>query len=105
MTQPKKQGGLGFKDFHMFNQALLDRQAWRILEYPSSLCARLLKAKYFPNGQFLDTVFSGNPSPTWQAITHGLELLKKKAWYGGLALANKFGYGGIVGSRTNLEVD
>lgn len=65
ITRPKKQGGLGFKDFRLFNQALLARQAWRILEFPDSLCARLLKAKYFPNGRLLDTVFAENPSRTW----------------------------------------
>lgn len=41
------------------------------------MCARVLKAKYYPNGRLEDTVFSGNPSSTWQAITHGIDLLKK----------------------------
>lgn len=61
----------------MFNQALLARQAWRLLEFPNSLCARVLKAKYFPNGSLIDTTFSSNVSPTWRAIIYGLELLKK----------------------------
>jgi hypothetical protein len=60
----------------LFNQALLAKQAWRLLEYPDSLCARLLKAKYYPSGVLVDTVFSQNTSPCWQGITHGLELLK-----------------------------
>lgn len=77
MQRPKSHGGLGFRDFRLFNQALLARQAWRLLTFPDSLRARLLKVKYYPNGRLEDTVFSGNPSPTWQAICHGLELLKK----------------------------
>lgn len=77
LQRTKLEGGLGFKDFRLFNQALLARQAWWILTMPDTLCARLLKAKYFPNGRFENTVFSGNPSSTWQAISYGLELLKK----------------------------
>lgn len=37
MTQPKVMGSLGFKDFELFNLALLARQSWRILEHPDSL--------------------------------------------------------------------
>ena len=37
----------------------------------------MLKARYYHDGRLEDTVFSGNSSPTWQAIQHGLELLKK----------------------------
>ncbi|CAM0949281.1 unnamed protein product [Alopecurus aequalis] len=77
MTRPKIQGGIGFRDLRLFNQALLAKQAWRLLEYPESLCARLLKAKYYPSGELLDTVFPKNASPCWQGITHGLELLKQ----------------------------
>lgn len=53
------------------------KQAWRLLDTPGSLCARLLKAKYFPSGHLLDTVFSGNGFVVWKGIVHGLELLKK----------------------------
>jgi hypothetical protein len=61
----------------MFNQSLLARQAWRLIENPESLCAQLLPAKYYPDGNLIDTVFTGNPSSTWRAIEYGLELLKK----------------------------
>ena len=77
MIEPKGRGGLGFRDFRIFNQALLARQAWRLLTKPNSLCALVLKARYYPNGSLVDTVFSGNASPTWHAIQHGLELLKR----------------------------
>ena len=74
---PKSKDGLGFKDFCLFNQALLASQAWRLLTKPTSLCVQVLKARYYHDGRLEDTVFSGNSSPTWQAIQHGLELLKK----------------------------
>jgi len=76
-TKPKGLGGLGSRDLKVFNQALLAWQAWRLIDRPTSLCARVLKAKYFPNGQLLDTAFPTNQSPTWKAIVHGLELVKK----------------------------
>ena len=77
LTKPKGKGGLGFRDMHLFNQALLARQAWRLVQQPDSLCARLLKAKYYPSGDLLDTAFIQNQSQTWQGVLHGLELLKK----------------------------
>jgi hypothetical protein len=77
MMRNKDRGGIGFRDLRLFNQALLARQAWRLVQNPQSLCARVLKAKYFPNGSLLDTVFTGNASATWQALVHGLALLKK----------------------------
>nr|XP_051228987.1 uncharacterized protein LOC127346758 [Lolium perenne] len=77
ITKSKNMGGMGFKDLRMFNQALLARQAWRLIQFPESLCARLLKAKYYPSGQLIDTAFSKSVSPCWQGISYGLELLKK----------------------------
>jgi hypothetical protein len=77
LTTPKSRGGMGFRDSALFNQALLARQAWRLLDKPNSLCARLMKAKYFPNGNLLDTVFASDASPSWKGVEHGLDLLKK----------------------------
>ena len=70
-------GGMGFRDMRAFNQAFLEKQAWRLLDIVNSLCARLLRAKYYPNGNILDTVFPSSSSAVWKGITHGLELLKK----------------------------
>jgi hypothetical protein len=77
MLRPKDYGGVGFKDMRLFNQALLARQAWRLIQFPDTLCSQLLKAKYYPNGFLIDTVFSGNGSSTWHAIEYGLQLLKQ----------------------------
>jgi hypothetical protein len=67
---------MGFRDMHLFNQALLARQAWRLIQKPDSLCAKVLKARYYPHGNILDTVFYADPSPVWKGVEFGLELLK-----------------------------
>jgi hypothetical protein len=36
-----------------------------------------MKAKYYRAGELVDTVFPMEVSPTWKAIEHGLELVKK----------------------------
>jgi hypothetical protein len=74
---PKGLGGMGFHDLHLFNQALVARQAWRLIQFPESLCARLLRAKYYPHGELIDTVFPGDVSLSWRGIKHGLTLVKK----------------------------
>jgi hypothetical protein len=45
LTQPKGEGGLGFRDIHAFNIAVLAKQGRRLLMNPDSLCAQLLRAK------------------------------------------------------------
>lgn len=54
MILSKKEGGLGFRDIHRFNMAMLCKQAWRLLQNPESLCARVLRAKYFHGKSCLD---------------------------------------------------
>lgn len=76
LTQPKSRGGLGFRDLHGFNIAMLARQAWRLLTVSDSLCARVLKAKYFPHSSILEAVPQPGISYTWRSILKGVELLK-----------------------------
>jgi hypothetical protein len=76
LLRPKCLGVIGFRDMRLFNQALLARQAWRLIVYLDNLCA-WVKAKYYPRRELIDTVFLGDASPTWRAIEHGLDLLKK----------------------------
>lgn len=38
---PKSLGGLGYRDFHSFNLAMLAKQAWRLFTNPDSFCAKI----------------------------------------------------------------
>jgi hypothetical protein len=74
---PKSVGGMGFRDFQLFNQAMLAKQGWRLMTKPESLCARILKGKYFHNVDFMSAKSRRNSSHVWRAILHGREALSK----------------------------
>jgi hypothetical protein len=77
LTRAKAIGGMGFRDIQKFNLAMLGKQGWRIMTNPSSLCARVLKGRYFPNGEFLTAHKKKNSSHTWRAILAGRAVLER----------------------------
>ena len=77
MCRAKADGGLGFRNFHAFNLAMLAKQGWRLLSNPESLCAEVYKARYYPNGDILNSKLGCSPSYTWKSIFKGLEVVKK----------------------------
>ncbi|KAA3460457.1 reverse transcriptase [Gossypium australe] len=60
----KENGGLGFQNLGQFNVALLAKQGWRLVNFPNSLLARVLKAKYYPNSNFINAQLGNLPSLT-----------------------------------------
>ena len=75
MCTRKHEGGMGFRDFEIFNQALLAKQVWRILTVPTSLCARVLKARYFPDMDIMSATCPNGASYTWRSLMHGRDML------------------------------
>ncbi|XP_057811890.1 uncharacterized protein LOC131026138 [Salvia miltiorrhiza] len=68
LCQTKRNGGLGFRDISLFNQAMLAKQAWRLILHDKSLLARSLKARYFPRNDILLASNAHNPSYAWKSI-------------------------------------
>jgi hypothetical protein len=62
---PKKSGGMGLRYIHCFNMAMLAKQVWRLLSAQESLCARVLRAKYYPDGRLLNVQLKSGSSYTW----------------------------------------
>ena len=77
MCTSKAQGGMGFRNFHAFNLAMLSRQAWRILNNPNSLVARMYKARCFPYDDIMEAKLGHNPSYAWRSIYKSLEVIRK----------------------------
>jgi hypothetical protein len=74
---PKNEGGMGFRDFHSFNLAMLAKQVWRLVTGPDSFCAMILRAKYFPHGDILKAGPKSGSSFTWQSLLAGLTTFKR----------------------------
>ncbi|XP_057789599.1 uncharacterized mitochondrial protein AtMg00310-like [Salvia miltiorrhiza] len=86
----KGDGGLGFRDISLFNQAMLAKQAWRLTLNENSLLAHSLKARYHPRNDLLMTSNAHYPSFAWKSILVGRDLLVK-------GIAWKIGNGARVG--------
>ena len=65
MCVTKNQGGMSFHAIHCSNLAMLAKQAWRLLENPDSLCASILRARGYLNGDLLNTKLKKGSSFTW----------------------------------------
>ena len=77
LTRPKAKGGMGFRDLPMFNKSLLGKQGWRLLTCLDSLCAKVLKGRYYHEGDFLSASRKRHSSQTWRAISTGREVLQQ----------------------------
>ncbi|OMO73078.1 reverse transcriptase [Corchorus capsularis] len=77
LAEHKDQGGMGFRDFHSFNLALLAKQIWRLLKRPESLCFKVLKSVYFPHSSLLEANKGKRGSWAWKSLYEGIEVLRK----------------------------
>lgn len=53
---------MGFRNFSSFNQIVMAKQGWRLLQFPESLVAKIVKARYFKQTNFLGATVGFNIS-------------------------------------------
>ena len=76
LCSPKEDGGLGFKEIEKFNEALLAKQVWRMMNNPDSMCFKVFKARVFPNCSILEANESKASSYAWKSILSAREVVK-----------------------------
>jgi hypothetical protein len=77
LFQSKLAGGLGFREMHLFNKAMLAKQVWRLQTDPNSLLGKCLKARYYPNSDILHAHQGRGSSYAWQSMFQAIDLIKK----------------------------
>jgi ribonuclease HI len=76
MGLPKSRGGMGFRDLHSFNKALLAKQCWRLWKEEDSITAKIMKCKYYPRGSILEAQLGNKPSFIWRSILSSRSLIQ-----------------------------
>jgi hypothetical protein len=96
---------MGFRDMESFNVALLAKQVWRLLSKPDSLYAQVLRARYYPDGNLLNTKPKSGSSYTWQSILAGLDCFKRDyIWRVGDGSQTKIWEDNWIPSSHNLKI-
>ncbi|XP_048623794.1 uncharacterized protein LOC125592583 [Brassica napus] len=72
---PREEGGIGFRLIHDFNLALLAKQLWRLVQFPDSLVARVLRGRYYRLSSPLRVSPVSSSSYVWTSISAARKLL------------------------------
>ncbi|XP_074377871.1 putative mitochondrial protein AtMg00310 [Apium graveolens] len=75
MSKHKQAGGLGFKSLRYVNLAMLGKQCWRLITNPDSLVARVYKAKYYADSDFMSDKLGSSPSFIWRSILEARKVI------------------------------
>lgn len=67
---------MGFKDLQNFNDAMLAKQVWWLLDNETSLFHRFFKSKFFPKSSIFEAK-ECKGSFAWKSILKGKEVIRK----------------------------
>ncbi|KAL0402832.1 UNVERIFIED_CONTAM: LINE-1 retrotransposable element O protein [Sesamum radiatum] len=82
ICQPKSKGGLGFQKFFDFNEALLSKIAWNILQKSDKLWCQILSAKYLRHSADFDSNLQvQGASWIWQDVVKCAKILQLGACF------------------------
>ncbi len=70
-------GVWGFRKVEWFNQAMLAKMGWRLIQNERSLVYSVLKAKYFKEGTFMQAIVKPGALYTWRSIAGARGVLKE----------------------------
>lgn len=75
----KSMGGLGLKQTHLMNQALLAKMGWKLLQKDQGLLSRVLHEKCIKSNNILNINKADQAacSTTWRGILFGTQILPK----------------------------
>lgn len=68
---------MGFKEIENFNEALLAKQVWRLLNNQDSLCYKVFKARFFSDCSILEAQEQKGGYYAWKNIMSAREVVKQ----------------------------
>ncbi|KAL8116144.1 hypothetical protein AgCh_022590 [Apium graveolens] len=98
MSKHKHAGGLGFKSLRDVNLAMLGKQCWRLITNLDSLVARVYKAKYYADTEFMEDKLGSSPNFIWRSVLEAKRVISTGASWR-IATAMYCKYKGGTGAR------
>ena len=68
---------MAFKEIEKFNDALLAKQVWRLINIPNSLCQCVFKARFFPDCSILEARESIVGSYAWKSLLSARDVIRQ----------------------------
>ena len=77
LYEAKEVGGMGFKEIEKFNDALLAKQVWRLINNPTLPCYRVFKERFFSDCSILEARESVVGSYVWKSLLSVRDVIHK----------------------------